>query len=240
MFRKYLGLVSSGLGISITTNAVLNHDWIVAALFAVFTIFLLVIGWFDLRDMGGAEADLAEAEADIDELLTQASEHASDAGAFFHALTSARDHLRVVGGEREAMEVIEDALAHTDNRDFALRFHVNALVTMLHEANKQWWIDPATGEDVALNPLIVPTKLLLVISEVCEGMEAHRKNLPDDKLPELDGLTVELADALIRICDLAGKKRLRLGDATAKKVTFNAQRPDHTAAGRLAKNGKAY
>jgi NTP pyrophosphatase (non-canonical NTP hydrolase) len=83
-------------------------------------------------------------------------------------------------------------------------------------------------------------KLCLVHSEISEAMEAHRKGLMDDKLPHRKGIEVELADAVIRIADLAGALGLDLGGAIAEKMAFNAVRPDHKPEARNAPGGKAY
>jgi len=49
---------------------------------------------------------------------------------------------------------------------------------------------------------------------------------------------VELADALIRIADLAGALGLDLGGAVLDKLAYNANRPDHKLENRRAENGK--
>jgi hypothetical protein len=67
-----------------------------------------------------------------------------------------------------------------------------------------WWMDLNTGQSIADNPLTFSNKLMLCVSELSEAMEADRKGLMDDKLPWRDGREVELADAIIRIFDLAG------------------------------------
>jgi NTP pyrophosphatase (non-canonical NTP hydrolase) len=108
-----------------------------------------------------------------------------------------------------------------------------------------WWIDAETGEDVRDWPkkffmLWVGTKLALVHSEVSEGLEGYRKNLMDDKLPHRPMFEVELADAVIRICDLAGGLNMDLGGAIVEKLAFNAQRPDHKAENRATENGKKF
>lgn len=117
------------------------------------------------------------------------------------------------------------------------------LVVLCHGASAAagWWTDLATGEPLTIDtPRLVPEKLMLIVSEVAEGMEGHRKGLQDDKLPHRTMLEVELADAVIRICDLAGALKLDLGGAIAEKLAFNATRVDHTLAHRKAAGGKAY
>lgn len=102
-----------------------------------------------------------------------------------------------------------------------------------------WWTNLKTGEDLrAANN--VPEKLMLIVSEVAEAMEGHRKGLMDDKLPHRHMIEVELADALIRIFDLAGAKGYDVAGALVEKLAYNAQRPDHKPAARLADGGKTY
>jgi NTP pyrophosphatase (non-canonical NTP hydrolase) len=83
-------------------------------------------------------------------------------------------------------------------------------------------------------------KLCLIHSEVSEAMEGHRKGLMDDKLPNRPMAEVELADAVIRIFDLAGAMGYDLGGAIQEKLDFNAQRPDHKPEARQAAGGKTY
>lgn len=87
---------------------------------------------------------------------------------------------------------------------------------------------------------LVAQKLCLIHSEVSEAMEGHRKGLMDDKLPHRQMIEVELADAVIRIADLAGALGLNLGGAIAEKLAYNAVRPDHKPEARNAAGGKAY
>jgi hypothetical protein len=84
-----------------------------------------------------------------------------------------------------------------------------------------WWNDLTTGVKLTVD---VPQKLMLTVSELAEGMEGHRKNLMDDKLPHRKMLEVELADAAIRIFDLAGALDFDLGGAIAEKMAFNSKR----------------
>lgn len=109
-----------------------------------------------------------------------------------------------------------------------------------HNIEAGWWNDLETGEDLHNNKHIIGEKLCLVHSEVSEGMEGHRKNLPDDKLPHFPMLTVELGDAVIRIADIGGAKRLDLGEALREKFLFNMGRPDHKIENRLKDDGKKY
>ena len=51
---------------------------------------------------------------------------------------------------------------------------------------------------------------------------------------------VELADAVIRIFDLAGAYNMDLGGAIEEKLKFNATRTDHKKENREAVGGKAY
>lgn len=109
-----------------------------------------------------------------------------------------------------------------------------------HEAAKHWWVDPYSGHDIRENPFCFSNKLMLIVSELAEAMEGDRKDLPDDKLPHRQMREVELADAVIRLFDLAGAYGMDLGGAIAEKMAFNAQRPDHRMENRLAAGGKAY
>ena len=103
-----------------------------------------------------------------------------------------------------------------------------------------WWINAKTGESITTNPMCFSQKLMLTVSELAEAMEGDRKNLPDDKLTHRPMREVELADAVIRIFDMAGGFNLDLAGAIAEKLAFNAIRPDHKLAARVAEGGKTY
>jgi hypothetical protein len=115
---------------------------------------------------------------------------------------------------------------------------INAITTMCHaqSVTQGWWI----GLNVEKDPYIVPAKLCLVHSEISEAMEGHRKNLMDSHLPHRKAIEVELADALIRIHDLAGALKLDLGAAVVEKLAYNLQRADHKIHNREEEGGKAY
>lgn len=114
---------------------------------------------------------------------------------------------------------------------------LEALSAIVHKANAKWWVDLRTGEPLKRN---VGELLMLVTSELAEAMEGHRKSLPDDKLPHRSMFEVEIADAVIRLFDIAAGMNLDLGGAFVEKMAFNAQREDHKREHRLAPGGKAY
>lgn len=108
---------------------------------------------------------------------------------------------------------------------------------LCHARNLKWWQNPATKEPLQRN---VGELLMLMVSELAEGMEAHRKGLMDDKLPHRPGLEVELVDCIIRILDLAGAHKMDIAGAFRDKMEFNRVREDHTHEARLKAGGKAY
>lgn len=89
-------------------------------------------------------------------------------------------------------------------------------------------------------PREVGTDLMLITSEVAEAMEGARKDLMDDHLTHRKMFEVELADALIRICDTAGKYGLDLGGAVVEKLIYNTQRLDHKLENREKEGGKQF
>lgn len=106
-----------------------------------------------------------------------------------------------------------------------------------------WWNCPITGEPSTpeyIQQTMVPQKLLLIHTEISEACEAHRKNAMDSHLPHRNGVEVELADAMIRILDLAGGLNLDIGAAMAEKMAYNAQRADHKLEARMSTGGKRY
>lgn len=112
----------------------------------------------------------------------------------------------------------------------------------IHQMNIEagWWDDLRTGESRLGDGLFVASKLLLVHSEISEATEAHRKGLMDDKLPHRSGMEVELADAMIRIFDIAGAMGFDIGAATVEKIAYNQSRADHKVENRTKEGGKAY
>jgi hypothetical protein len=87
-------------------------------------------------------------------------------------------------------------------------------------------------------------RLCLIHSEVSEALEAHRKGLMDDKLPQYCGVVVELDDVLIRTFNLLGALDEQDGElgrsenAFFDKLEFNDRRQDHKIENRLKDGGK--
>ena len=98
-----------------------------------------------------------------------------------------------------------------------------------------WWTDLETGKDKARN---IGEALMLVTTELSEALEGHRKSLHDPHLPKRDNYTVEIADALIRLFDLAGGTCNDLPGAFEEKMQYNARRADHKIENRRLPGGK--
>lgn len=105
-----------------------------------------------------------------------------------------------------------------------------------NSARKGFWTDDYTilkhleeSDDAA--PLkkhrvnVMATRLMLIVSELAEGLEAIRHGNPSSEhIPDFDGLSEELADVIIRVCDLAGYLGLNIGNAVVAKMDYNAGR----------------
>lgn len=116
---------------------------------------------------------------------------------------------------------------------------INELVKICYDAsfNAGWHTDINTGELLDRNRAEM---LCLVHSEISEAMEGERKGLMDDHLKHRPMAEVELADAVIRICDYAGRWGYDLGSAIMEKLEYNAKRADHKIENRLLTGGKKF
>ena len=134
--------------------------------------------------------------------------------------------------------------------DMDEHYAIETLQEKIHQGNVDagWWTDLDTLQSLAeecrirtrFGKALVAEKLALIHSEISEAMEGARKNLMDDKLPHRKMIEVELADALIRILDLAGALQLDLAGAMQEKLMYNKTRPDHQIENRKGVNGKQF
>lgn len=107
---------------------------------------------------------------------------------------------------------------------------LNEMAKVIYENNKEkgfWDNERNVGET-----------LMLIVTELAEALEAHRKNKmapPTMSMPEIskenfeqfykDTYEDEIADALIRIFDLCGGTGIDLEWHVSQKVNYNKQRP---------------
>lgn len=117
-------------------------------------------------------------------------------------------------------------------------FHLNALAATAHQESRQaGWYTEVDGTEKTRN---IPEMLCLIHSEISEAMEGYRKNLKDDKLPDRPMIEVELADAIIRIADLAAYLKLDIEGAVIEKMLYNRTREDHKLENRRMTGGKSF
>lgn len=91
-----------------------------------------------------------------------------------------------------------------------------AIQARVHEIAKEkgWWdTDRSDGECIAL-----------MHSELSEGLEALRKDLQSDHIPEYLGIEEELADCIIRIMDFAERRGYNVARAIVDKIAYNRSR----------------
>lgn len=90
--------------------------------------------------------------------------------------------------------------------------NINALAAEIHADNVAagWWSDPYTGARIDRN---LGELLMLVVTELAEAYVGVSGELKDDKLPERWMYHVELADAAIRLLDIAGSRGMDLAGA---------------------------
>lgn len=107
-----------------------------------------------------------------------------------------------------------------------------------HAKKSGWWNDLSSGEPLPLTQERIGDKLMLIVTEIAEAKEGVRKGLMDDHLPSRPMIEVELADAVIRIADLAGVMGLDLSGAIIEKMDYNTIRVDHRLENRRKPGGK--
>lgn len=86
-----------------------------------------------------------------------------------------------------------------------------------HINNAKWWTDLETGEST-LATRNRPEILMLVVTELTEANLGHLVDAYDDKLPHREQVEVEIADAAIRLHDLAGAEGIEVNGVIEEEV----------------------
>ncbi len=105
--------------------------------------------------------------------------------------------------------------------------------TEIHRLAKEkgWYDGVDTNNLYKLSPDFIPSKLALIHSELSEALEAYRENgIPNvcgqEEIVMGEGsFAEELADAVIRIFDLAGLLGIQIGNCILDKHRYNKSRP---------------
>lgn len=121
-----------------------------------------------------------------------------------------------------------------DKKMWEFRMGWSGMAADIHKTcrDKGFWVDRdnvrMTGRPVAggrPKQFAINESLMLIVTEIAEACEAVRNgNPPDDKVPQFSGLEAELADAVIRIMDLAAGYDLDVAGAIIAKAEFNKTR----------------
>lgn len=129
-------------------------------------------------------------------------------------------------------------LAPPPPKEFYMKKSINELVDICFgNAAAAGWHNPIAPET---EKYLKGTQLMLMVSEIAEAMEGERKGLKDSHLKQRPMVEVELADAIIRICDYCGRWGYDLGGAVVEKLEYNKHRADHKPENREKDGGKKF
>jgi NTP pyrophosphatase (non-canonical NTP hydrolase) len=152
-----------------------------------------------------------------------------------------REQIRELTQERDRLH---EKLNRLEDGNYVAQFNLRSLEVHEWARGKGWWFERDSlakaawemgGNDLNRfsNSVIQSSLIALIHSELSEALEAIRHgNPPDDKIPEFTGLEAELADTVIRIHDMAGAYKLRVGEAIEAKMAFNHTR-EHKHGGKV-------
>jgi NTP pyrophosphatase (non-canonical NTP hydrolase) len=129
-----------------------------------------------------------------------------------------------------------------NEQEVFVRNGINVAVAKYHDESfaRGWWDTNLSGDDEQVKLHVCATKIALIHSEISEALEGLRKDKRDEHIPTRSSVEVELADALIRIFDLAGRLNLNLGEAVIEKGRYNTIRADHNRENRGIAGGKKF
>jgi len=122
----------------------------------------------------------------------------------------------VIGMEDEKEEGLFNSNRLWNNDEVTIK----KLIRESHDIakSKGWWDEERD----------IPHCLALIHSEVSEALEAYRKHglesWYEDRKLKPEGISFELADTIIRICDLAGHLEIDLEKAIKEKISYNKGR----------------
>lgn len=191
-----------------------------------------------MTDTNGAYMNSLRESASREDMLREIERHLEEKAALRAAHDARVTELLAANGmdveRRRAAERAASVLVPKIGADGVVGF--NGFAAIVHRLNHQWWHDK-DGNRLERNKAEL---LCLIHSEISECMEGERKSLQDDKLTHRPMAEVELADALIRICDYAAGFGYDLDGAAMEKLAFNQQRADHQYVAREAANGKKW